>query len=39
MNLSGAGNCLVVGALLALSSSSDVPTSLAHEKKTANWCC
>jgi hypothetical protein len=39
MNLSGAGNCLVVGALLALSSRSDVPTALAHETTTANWCC
>ncbi len=41
INLSGAGNCLVVDALLAsLSlSSSDVPTALAHETTTANWCC
>jgi hypothetical protein len=29
----------VVDALLSLSSSSDVPTALAHETTTANWCC
>ncbi len=37
VNLSGAGDCLVAGALVALSAGSDVATALAHGVSAAKW--
>lgn len=37
VNLSGAGDCLVAGALVALSSSSDVQHALAYGVSASKW--
>ncbi len=37
VNLSGAGDCLVAGALVALSAGSDLATALAHGVSAAKW--
>lgn len=37
VNLSGAGDCLVAGALVALSSSSDVKHALAYGVSASKW--
>ena len=36
-NLSGAGDCLVAGALVALSSSSDIKHALAYGVSASKW--
>lgn len=37
VNLSGAGDCLVAGALVALSSSSDIKHALAYGVSASKW--